>query len=70
MAKNQEQCVFVDGVAYTLEDLSVDPNGQIIFGGDVNICMSSHSTLKRVFSVQVTRSNKLYQEILIQNKHD
>ena len=34
--KNQEQCVFFDAVADTLEDLSLDPNCQIIIGGDFN----------------------------------
>ena len=34
--KNQEQCVFFDAVADTLEDLSQDPNCQIIIGGDFN----------------------------------
>jgi len=32
--KNQEQCVFFDRVANTLEDLSLDHNCQIIIGGD------------------------------------
>ena len=34
--KNQEQCVFFDGVANTLEDLSLDHNCQILIGGDFN----------------------------------
>ena len=34
--KNQEQCVFFDVVANTLEDMSLDPNCQFIIGGDFN----------------------------------
>jgi len=33
---NQEQCVFFDGVANTLENLVLDHNCQIIIGGDFN----------------------------------
>ena len=33
---NQEQCVFFDGVANTLENLSLDHNCQIIISGDFN----------------------------------
>jgi exonuclease III len=39
--KNQEQCVFFDGVANTLEDLSLDHNCQIIIGGDFNSHLDS-----------------------------
>ena len=36
LTKTQEQCVFFDVVANTLEDSSLDPNCQIIIGGDFN----------------------------------
>jgi len=39
--KNQEQGVFFDGVANTLENLSLDHNGQIIIGGDFNCHLNS-----------------------------
>ena len=35
--KNLEQCVFFDGVANTLVDLSLDHNCQIIIGGDFSL---------------------------------
>jgi len=40
--KNQEQCVIFDGVANTLEDFTLDPNCQIIFGGDSNSHLDSN----------------------------
>ena len=36
LTKTQEQCVFFDVVANTLEESSLDPNFQIIIGGDFN----------------------------------
>lgn len=34
--KKQMQCVFFDGIANTPKDLGLDPNCQIIIGGDFN----------------------------------
>ena len=40
--KNQEQCVFFDGVANTLENLSLNHNCHIIIGGDFNSHLDSN----------------------------
>ena len=39
--KNQEQGVFFDGVANTLENMNLDHNCQIIIGGDFNCPLDS-----------------------------